>query len=169
MVKDLLLQIAKKDKEAFKELYDYSYNKIFALIYRITRDRASSEELVHDTFVKIWDKAFLFLPIFNDERWILRIARNLAYDYLRKLKSKKDYESTLLYQKSLNPIDVSEIGVVEILSCLNEDEKIAITYKVAGYKQKEIAEKLGWKIDKIKNLNRNAKIKLDKYMNEDKK
>jgi len=160
MIKDLIKKVSQGDNSALEQLYDLTYHKVFVIIFRIVKDRAVAEDLVHDTYIRIWNKADMYIPLFNDERWILRVGRNLAYDYLRKLKTATDYESEQIYMNSLKPFDITEFNESEILSDLSDEEKTAIMYKVAGYKQKEISDLIGCNIDKVKNLNRTAKKKI---------
>lgn len=81
--RDLVLT-AKQDRAAFRRLYARSADKLFAICLAVTRDRAAAEDILQDTFLKIWDRASGFEP----ERsrplaWMGAIARHTAIDFYR--------------------------------------------------------------------------------------
>lgn len=82
---ELLQNIQQGDRDAFEAVYDRYGPLIYSLALQITRDQALSEEIVQDTFTKIWISSHLY----NPERgrlssWLLTMARNIAIDVLRK-------------------------------------------------------------------------------------
>lgn len=85
-------------EEAFDTLLKRHNKKIFASIYLVVKDQYLAEDLLQEAFVKViriikeghYNEEGKFLP------WILRIARNMAIDYLRKNKR--------------NPVIVTEDG-----------------------------------------------------------
>ena len=67
-------------------LYDRYGRTAYALIYRVVRDAAAAEDLVQETFLRVWNRA----QSFDEERgalgpWILTVARNRAIDHLRSV------------------------------------------------------------------------------------
>lgn len=81
----LMNQIACGDKEALAQLYHTLSPRLFGIILRMVRRRDWAEEILHDTFIQIWQSA-----VYYDEQrsepqiWLSHIARNRAIDYLRK-------------------------------------------------------------------------------------
>lgn len=81
-LRDCFRKIRGQDKAAFTELYDSLKTPVFTVILRITRDRALSEDLMQDLFVKL----YLSPPdpaVINLRAWIFTMARNLALNSLR--------------------------------------------------------------------------------------
>src|SRR5689334_20464971 len=81
---DVLVRLQRRDPEALAELYDRHGSMVFRLILRIVRDPGIAEDLVQETFLRVWNRASSFDP----ERgaaapWLLAVARNRAIDYLR--------------------------------------------------------------------------------------
>src|SRR5260221_9775996 len=82
--RDLAERLKRREPAALAKLYD-SYGKIaFSLIYRIVRDVGVAEDLVQETFLRVWNRA----QGFDAARgalgpWLLAVARNRAIDYLR--------------------------------------------------------------------------------------
>ena len=82
--RELIKRLKARDPDAMNELYD-RFGKIgLAIIFRIVHDHAIAEDLLQETFLKVWNR----VAGFDEERgaigpWILTIARNRAIDYLR--------------------------------------------------------------------------------------
>src|SRR5260370_11951449 len=81
---DLAARIKRRDPQAMADLYDRYGRLAYSLILRIVRDREMAEDLVQETFLRVWTRA----QAFDSERgalgpWLLAVARNRAIDYLR--------------------------------------------------------------------------------------
>jgi RNA polymerase sigma-70 factor (ECF subfamily) len=82
---DLLRRIAGGDAQAVAELYDRHAGMLFALALRIVRDRAEAEDVLHDSFVLVGERARQYVP----ERgavgaWLVTLVRNLSIDRTRR-------------------------------------------------------------------------------------
>ena len=81
----LLIAIASGDRVAFRRLYESVSPKLFAIIRRINRDAAGSEEILQDVFLRVWNNAGSFSPQAGSAMaWLITIARNRAIDVLRQ-------------------------------------------------------------------------------------
>ncbi len=81
---DLLTRLQRREPQALAELYDRYGGMVFRLIVRMVRDAGIAEDLVQETFLRVWNRA----AAFDAERgapgpWLLAVARNRALDYLR--------------------------------------------------------------------------------------
>lgn len=80
----LAQRIRSGDRAALGEVYDRHASAAMAVALRIVADREGAEDLVHDTFVAIWQKIDRFDPARGSLRsWIVTIVRNRAIDRLR--------------------------------------------------------------------------------------
>lgn len=82
--RDLLARLQRREPEALAELYDRYGGMVFRLILRMVADPGVAEDLVQETFIRVWNRAGAVDP----ERgaaapWLLAIARNRAIDHLR--------------------------------------------------------------------------------------
>ncbi|HOX85985.1 MAG TPA: sigma-70 family RNA polymerase sigma factor [bacterium] len=72
------------DQQAYKEIVNRFYGKIFALVLRMVKNRQEAEDLTQETFIK----AFNSLATFNSEyafsTWLYKIAANTCIDHFRK-------------------------------------------------------------------------------------
>jgi len=81
---DLARRLQARDASAMRELYDRYGRLVYSLIMRIVRNSAAAEDLVQETFLRVWNR----MQGFDRERgalgpWVLTVARNRAIDYLR--------------------------------------------------------------------------------------
>jgi RNA polymerase sigma-70 factor, ECF subfamily len=82
---DLLARVGSGDRDAFREIYSRYSAPLFSLGIRLVGNFGECEELLQDTFVKIWRNAASF-----DSRksrpftWAVTILRRTCIDHLRK-------------------------------------------------------------------------------------
>jgi RNA polymerase sigma-70 factor (ECF subfamily) len=86
---DLASRLRARDTGAMRELYDRYGRVVYSLILRMVRNSAAAEDLVQETFLRIWNR----MQAFDQERgalgpWVLTVARNRAIDYLRSADGK---------------------------------------------------------------------------------
>jgi len=83
-IKRLLLRAAARDEgaaDAFGRLYRLTASLVLGVAQRVVGRRELAEEVLHDTFVKIWNAAATFDPLANQPvAWMVAIARNRALD-----------------------------------------------------------------------------------------
>ena len=80
-----VVRLAQEGRErAFRELVRRYERPVFSLIYRMVRDRETSEDLAQETFVKILNHIDKYSPEFKFSSWIFKIANNVAIDHLRR-------------------------------------------------------------------------------------
>jgi RNA polymerase sigma-70 factor (ECF subfamily) len=81
---ELLKASAAGDRAAFRRLYDATAPKLFGIVLRITRDRSQAEEVLQETYVRVWRNAERYLPEAGQPMaWLTAIARNRAIDRIR--------------------------------------------------------------------------------------
>ncbi|SNY90905.1 RNA polymerase sigma-70 factor, ECF subfamily [Cohaesibacter sp. ES.047] len=83
-ISDLIVRVALHDRAAFAALYQATSAKLFGICLRVLKDRAESEEVLQEAYVKIWNSASRFAITSNSPiSWLAAIARNHAIDRLR--------------------------------------------------------------------------------------
>jgi len=85
----LMLALKAGDKAAFDRLLDKYEKRVINYIYRFTGSRADAEDLAQETFLKVYNAAFSYIPSAKFAAWLYRIASNVSLDYLRKNKYAK--------------------------------------------------------------------------------
>ncbi len=83
---DILKSAISGDINAFQTLFAEFQNQLRSYLYRLLTDRNDLDDLMHDTFIKAFTKISTFNQDSSLKTWVFKIATNLAYDHLRKLK-----------------------------------------------------------------------------------
>lgn len=87
----LLQRVAAGDKDAFAQLYDRLSRPLYAVALRILNDRAEAEDIVHDAFVALWEKARHFeMERGSAFSWTVTAVRNRAIDRLRSRNRRRE-------------------------------------------------------------------------------
>lgn len=80
-----MARVARGDSAALGALYDRYSGSVFSLALRMLSDRQTAEELVQETFLRVWRQASSFETMRGSlSTWVLGIARHLAIDELRR-------------------------------------------------------------------------------------
>ena len=81
---DLLRRIATRDQTALAKLYDRHSGLAYTVIVRILGSLSDAEDVLQETFVRVWSRADTYNPLLGSPAtWLARIARNRAIDRLR--------------------------------------------------------------------------------------
>ncbi|NGZ77802.1 RNA polymerase sigma factor SigW [Saccharibacillus alkalitolerans] len=82
-----LVKLALKgDQRAFAEIVDLYKDRIFHLAYRMLSNRHEAEDVVQETFLRVYRNLDRYDPGQKFSTWIYRIGTNLSIDRLRKRK-----------------------------------------------------------------------------------
>ena len=81
---------------AYNEIVYRYKDRLFNFIYRFLHDVERSEDLVQDTFIKLYTHKNSYQEIAKFSTWLYTIAANLARTELRKLKRRKTFSVTEL-------------------------------------------------------------------------
>ena len=171
---ELVLALRRKEKIAAEALYDMYSASLYGVILRIVNDEAFAEDILQETFVKIWhsfgsyntDKGRLFT-------WMVNIARNLSIDKTRskdfknQSKNQELENNVLSIDEQRNTVYQPELlGIKELVSTLKPEQKsILDLIYFKGYTHVEAAEELGIPLGTIKTRLRMAILQLRKYFN----
>lgn len=80
----LLQRCGLRDRSAFRALYQAVAPQLYGLVLRIVRSEPLAADVVHDAFVKIWQRAGDYRPGRGSPfTWMATVARNRAIDCLR--------------------------------------------------------------------------------------
>ena len=162
---ELLSQIYKKDDKAFALLYDMYAKSLFGVIHTLIKDKEESEDILQDTFVKIWKN----IESYNESKgrfytWILNIARNSAIDRLRS-KNFNNNQKNLSADNFVHLLDdsskinnkIDTIGIQEFVKKLKPKciQLIDLLF-FKGYTQQEVSDELEIPLGTVKTQNRNC-------------
>jgi RNA polymerase sigma-70 factor (ECF subfamily) len=164
---EIVARLQRRDPQALAELYDRYGRLAYSLIVRVVRDGALAEDLVQETFLRVWNRA----QGFDAKRgalgpWLLAVARNRAIDYLRSASGRErnaleleEVDHPSLYTDMERDILASDKARV-IRAALdklapNQREVIELAY-FEGLTQTEMAERMGQPLGTVKTWVRTA-------------
>lgn len=158
---ELVERLQRRDPQALAELYDRYGRLVFSLILRIVRDSGVAEDLVQETYLRVWNRVQGFdAQKGSVSPWLLAVARNRAIDYLRSAGGRErnatEFEETDhpdLYVDMERDILTSDKARIlkQALSKLppNHKQVIELAY-YEGLTQTEMAEKMGQPLGTVK-------------------
>ena len=171
---DLILALREKDKRGAEALYDMYSSSLYGIIYRIVQHEEVAEDLLQETFVKIWNSFSSYDPLKGRLfTWMVNIARNLSIDKLRSKdfrnnSKNQDIENTVNFidEQRSTAINPDILGVKDLVQQLKPEQKsiLDLVY-FRGYTHVEAAEELGIPLGTVKTRMRMAIITLRKFFN----
>jgi RNA polymerase sigma-70 factor (ECF subfamily) len=151
-----MVRVGRGDQAAFKAVYDEHKDDVFAFLVRMVNDTGAAEDLLQETFLRVYREAARYDPCRPLEPWIFRIARNLAVDHLRSRKRKAAQSLSGPEESSIDAEDpapgpVDEAVARERESLLREglsrlrpsQREILILVDLDGKKYEDVAHRLG--------------------------
>jgi len=171
---ELVLALRNREKVAIEALYDMYSSSLYGVISRIITDTATAEDVLQETFVKIWNS----FSSYSTEKgrlftWMVNIARNLAIDKTRSKDFKnqsKNHElenNVTFIDEQRNTVYKPELlGIKDLVETLKPEQKsiLDLVY-FKGYTHVEAADELGIPLGTIKTRLRMAIQQLRKYFN----
>ena len=159
---ELAERLKRRDPNAMADLYDRYGRVAFSLIYRIVRDAGAAEDLVQETFLRVWNR----VQAFDTERgslgpWVLTVARNRAIDYLLSVDGRMQQSAIEIEGREHPGLFANlESEVLEgdrarhlraSLAKLNENQRMVIELAYfEGLSQTEMAERLKQPLGTVK-------------------
>ena len=144
-IEKLATKIARRDKEAFEELYSATSRIVYSTCLGVVRNHSVAEELTQDTFVAVWENIQEYGGR-GFKTWIITIARNKSLNYLRSAKREVLIDFSAYDNLGAYEIDEEEdtrATVTAALKILPDDERQIVLMRNSGLKAKEIAKALG--------------------------
>lgn len=169
----LLNLVAKGDEEAFRQLYQNTDKTIYSFILSIIKNPQDAEEIMQETFMKIWTSAVSYQSQGKPLAWMFTIARNLCYMKFREQKHQSDLGLYDLSEKELGEFcpqieDAADKMVLyAALNILKEEERqIVLLHTAAGLKHREIASSLQMPLATVLSKYNRAMKKLQNHLRE---
>jgi RNA polymerase sigma-70 factor (ECF subfamily) len=96
---------------SFRELYDRHRREVFGFLVRLLRDEALAEDVLQETFLRVYRALDQYDPERSFRAWVFQIARNAALDALRLArKEEKLREASARRQDGAAPDVVPEVS-----------------------------------------------------------
>ncbi len=170
----LLGAVARGDETAFERLYEATRAKLYGVLLRILGKPALAEEVMHETYLKVWKMADRFDPATASPiTWMVAIARNRAVDIVRKRGDISIDEEPDAPEPAANappPLARREMTaeLKRLLSCLgrldSEKQRIVLLAYYSGWSRDQLATKLDIPANTIKTWLRRSLLEIRECM-----
>ena len=133
-------------EQVFKEIFQANSKKIHHLCFGYTGDEDAANDLLQETFLKVWQNLDKFRNQSMISTWIYRIAVNTCLTYLKseKRQAKDELTPNIIENREEEVTDKEKQEQVRVLyqciSKLEENERIIITMVMDEVSYPEIAE-----------------------------
>lgn len=91
----LISRIAEGDRFAFETLYRHYFPRLTRFLDRMTRNAQAIEEIVNDTMLVVWQKAFTYNGSSKVSTWIFAIAYRKALKAIRSMDEPVEFDPDL--------------------------------------------------------------------------
>jgi len=147
------------DEAAFEGAFREYYSTLHRVVYRILRNSDSSEDVVQDMFVKLWNKRGSISINGSMKAYLCQSALNAAYDHLRKYKRElKKEDSSAIPERGGNQTEEyiagkeAEDRIAEALEKLPPAcRNVFLLSREEELSYKEIADALGISVKTVEN------------------
>nr|MBC7613739.1 RNA polymerase sigma factor [Pseudopedobacter sp.] len=159
-------------EQLFKEIFDANSKKIYHLCFGYTGDDDAANDLLQETFLKVWQNLEKFRNQSMISTWIYRIAVNTCLTYLKseKRQAKDELTPNIIENREEETEDREKQEQVKTLyqciSKLEENERIIITMVMDEVPYPEIAEVSGISEGNLRVKIHRIKHKLTELYNE---
>ena len=146
VIENCIEKIAAGDREALTPLYRQTSATVYGFALSILKNRQDAEDVLQDTYLRIWNAAGSYTPGGKPLAWILTITRNLALMRMRERSRTVEmapdvWQSFLAEEAAGNQED--RLMLASLLEMLSDQERqIVMLHAMTGWKHREIAELL---------------------------
>jgi RNA polymerase sigma-70 factor (ECF subfamily) len=176
----LVERFVRGDNAAFAELVARFQKKVYFLAYQVLGNHLDADEVLQETFVRVYRKRKELADVTNFTSFVIRVASNYAIDLLRKRKGQATATEDLTDLPTSVQLDLSrrvrtpgEVlndkrlleEIRRALDTLPPRQKLtAILHDVEGYTKPEIAEMLDCPEATVRSNLHIARTKLKKIL-----
>lgn len=167
--RELVRRTLAGDREAFRLIVLRHQGSLAELVFRQTGDRAGTEDMVQEAFLRAYRALDRFDPRFRLSTWLARIALNVARDHGRRAKVRDDGLLRVVpraREGAPTPLDVAAKNEVvdqvgRALADLPEPQReVLVLATYGGLTQREIAGVLDLPLGTVKTRQRTALMRL---------
>lgn len=169
---ELLPMLAKGDEQAYRIIYDRYKVNIYSTILNLADDTFLAEEVLQETFIRLWNYKHKLMHVLNFEAWIYRVAKNVFLTKIRSKALSTEPLDLILHDIYYAPMNHShaeykdmEYAFEQAIAHLSPKQRVTYQMiKLEGLTRKEVAQLLDVSPETVKwNLDESVK-KVRSYM-----
>jgi RNA polymerase sigma-70 factor (family 1) len=93
----LLKRLKDNDKNAFLEIYNHYRKPLYTFIIRFVKVPVYAEDILQDTFLKIWEIRARINTGLSFKAYLYRISRNYVYKFLKSLSAEETLQLNVMH------------------------------------------------------------------------
>lgn len=156
------------NKRAFDSLLRKYQSQVRRFLLGITLgDKQLADDLAQDTFIKAYTNIGKFRGLSSFSTWIMRIAYNVHYDYMRRHHQTEDIDTSAIATRPTPQSSDSSLSmdIIKALAILKPEERTCITLQlIDGQPVRKIASITGMPANTVKSHLFRGKEKLTTYL-----
>ncbi|MDP4238650.1 MAG: RNA polymerase sigma-70 factor [Bacteroidota bacterium] len=160
--KEHISELQNGSKDAFEQLYHGYAPRLYGFVRNLTKSNDLAEEIVQETFIKIWDNREYIRTDYSFKSYLFMIARNHVINVFRKQSLISTLEECDTIQNSIDfsENDTDKLAELNELKMYIEKAKLHLSprqreifelSKEKGLTNQEIADKLKISNQSVKN------------------
>jgi RNA polymerase sigma-70 factor, ECF subfamily len=155
---DLMEQVRDGKVEKLAILFERNQVMLYNFFLRLTGDRAASEDLVQEVFIRILKYRAGYQGESRFAVWMFQIARNAHIDHLRKQKATVGLDDQFAEAPDLAPLPGERLETSQEAALVRaaldrlpvKKREILVLFRYEGLKLREIADLLGCQVGTVK-------------------
>lgn len=143
---EILKAVAQGETQALTLLYEQTRTSIYGFALSVTRNPADAEDVLQETYIRVWQSAPDYRENGKPLAWLFTIAKNLALMKLRAAGRFYELPEDAQEPAAAGPADTLEHRALlqAAFRLLGDDElRIVTLHAVSGFRHREIAALLG--------------------------
>ena len=108
----------KTEKNTFSKIFDTHYEKLFNYSIKVLKEKDAADELVQETFIRLWEKIENIDEGHEIEPFLFAILKNKIIDYYRRNSTRKKYEQLYSNKKEFQQSLNNEWEILELLETI---------------------------------------------------
>jgi RNA polymerase sigma-70 factor (ECF subfamily) len=160
---ELVKRAQEKDREAYRILVERYQSRAYSLAFSILKNKQDAEDVVQESFVKVYLSIGKFKGESSFYTWLYRIVRNMSIDVKRKLNREKTHQPesdniSIADQAAANAVQSNQTyspdyellrkekarRIAEVLNDISEEHRtVIILREVDGMDYKQISQVTG--------------------------
>lgn len=99
---ELIRAFKKGNTIAFEKLFQKYHKKLYAFLFHLLHSKEDAEEIVQETFIKIWEKREDFIEGYSFNSFLFTIAKNAFLNLNRKKINRRVFENHLDFLEEIS-------------------------------------------------------------------
>jgi len=151
-----------KDPEAFNEVYNKLYRKLFLFANSLIANTEEARDIVTESFIKLWSQENQFSNMSHLQVYFYTVIKNACIDYLRRDKLKAKIENRLgkaehisenIIEKKYQEAELVQILYERINKLPDRMQQVFKLTYLDGFSRTEVAQMLNLSENTIRNTN----------------